>query len=117
MNIDDFCPCNDCKTKECGLMDGKECGKCNEFLEIKAIVENAASESNRIASLYNAIKANTYVCDICGEIIFPTIITSGDGGYDVMKTSIEIIDGTGNKAVCSHVCSDCAEKSIIKSMI
>ena len=117
MNIDDFSPCINCKTKTCGLMDGNECSKSNEFERFKRIVEDAASERDRIVSLYSVIQANTYVCDICGKIIFPDITTSGDEGYDVMKTSTEIRGGFGNKIVCSNVCSDCVEKATLKLKI
>ena len=114
MNIDDFSPCISCTSKTCGLMDGNECSKSNEFKRFKRIVEDAASEDDRIVSLYNVIQANTYVCDMCGKIIFPDITTSGDGGYDVMKTSAEIRGGFGNKVVCNHVCNDCVEKVTLK---
>lgn len=117
MNIDDFSPSINCKTKTCGLMNGNEYSRNNEFKRFKRIAEDAASESDRIASLYNVIQANTYVCDICRNIIFPDITTSGDGRYDVMKTSAEIKGGFGNKVVCIHVCSDCVEKATLKLKI
>lgn len=33
--VDDFSPCVNCKTKECGLIDGQECDKQRAFKKFK----------------------------------------------------------------------------------
>lgn len=33
--VDDFSPCINCKTKECGLIDGQECDKQRAFEKFK----------------------------------------------------------------------------------
>lgn len=114
MNIEDLSPCIDCKTKECGLIDGNECDKCRTFLNIKRIVENAESEEKRIMSLYDSIRQNTYTCDICKSIIFPEIITSGDNGYDVITTYTQIRGGIGNAVIHDHVCDECVKSATLK---
>lgn len=114
MNIEDLSPCIDCKTKECGLIDGTECDKCRTFLNIKRIVENVESEEKRIMSLYDSIRQNTYTCDICKSIIFPEIITSGDNGYDVLTTYTQIRGGIGNAIIHGHVCDKCVKSAILK---
>lgn len=40
-NIEDFSPCINCQTKECGLVDGNECDRCNEFFKLKKTIEQA----------------------------------------------------------------------------
>ncbi len=40
-NIEDFSPCINCQTKECGLVDGNECDRCNEFFKLKRTIEQA----------------------------------------------------------------------------
>lgn len=44
--IDDFSPCTSCLTKECGLVDGNECEKCNDFLKIKSKFYEQEKELN-----------------------------------------------------------------------
>ena len=69
-----------------------------------------------IAFLYNVIRSNTYVCDVCGKIIFPVITASDeDGRYDVVNTSSGIRDGLGNAVVYNHICNDCFKSATLKS--
>lgn len=37
-------PCVDCVSKECGLVDGRECKKCTDFLSLKEEFEKIKSE-------------------------------------------------------------------------
>lgn len=110
MTIDDFSPCADCHPKQCGLIDGNECDKLKEFWRIRDDLERAAWLEEHIPDMYDAIKSNTYTCDVCGSIIFPAITTAGDGKYDVMTSFATIYGGVGNSVVSEHVCDDCVKK-------
>lgn len=91
--FEDLSPCLSCITKECGFVDGNEC---------------------EALGLFEVIKSNTYKCEICGEIIFPQIVTAGDNRFDVMVNSAEIRSGYGNKVIHSRVCNKCVENMTIK---
>lgn len=67
------------------------------------------NETEKLLCLIEAFKANTYKCDICGEIIFPKVTTAGDDNYDIMATVTSIYSGIGNKKIHNHVCPDCAK--------
>lgn len=67
------------------------------------------NETNKLLCLIEAFKTNTYQCEICRKIIFPQIITAGDGNYDIMATVASIHSGKGKKIIHNHVCPDCAK--------
>ena len=78
-------------------------------------VASTSNEDAKILGLFEVIKANTYKCGICGEIIFPKIITAGDGRFDVVVDSASIRGGLGNEVVCDKVCPNCVNNiSIIR---
>lgn len=103
----DLSPCISCTTKQCGLVDGNECDKCKCYLETKLKLESIDKEESKVLGLFEVIKANTYKCGICGEIIFPKIITAGDGKFDVIVNSTSIHGGIGNEVIHNKVCPDC----------
>ena len=43
-DLEDFSPCKVCLTRECGLIDGNECEKCNSFLTLKSEFESMQTE-------------------------------------------------------------------------
>lgn len=105
INIDELNPCADCKTKQCGLIDGNECKKQRKFAQVEQLLHDLCSYEEDILGIYDTIKNNTYKCEICGEIIFPTIISSGSGDIDVAQESAKIIYGKGNSVLHKKVCS------------
>lgn len=102
----------------CGVYEMNSCSECPaskpEYLERQKktdMSENknipTTNEESKVLGLFEAIKANTYKCSICGEIIFPKIITAGNGQFDVIVNSTSIHDGVGNNIIHNKVCSNC----------
>lgn len=72
-------------------------------------------EELKILRLFEVVKANTYKCELCKEIIFPNIVTAGEGHFDVMTNVTSIHGGIGNDVIHRKVCSKCsAELTVIK---
>ena len=72
------------------------------------IQENLVNnEELRILTLFGIIKAFTYKCEICGEIVFPKIIATGDGQFETIVESIGIYGGVGDKVIHHKVCPNC----------
>lgn len=106
------------KSGGCGVYEMNSCSECPasrpEYLERQKKTDMSesknvytTSEDAKILGLFEVIKANTYKCGICGEIIFPKIITAGDGKFDVIVNSTSIHGGIGNEIVHDKVCPNC----------
>lgn len=63
---------------------------------------------------YESIKHATFVCDVCGHIVFPTVKFE-DGITHVIKESSDLRGGKGKKVIKENVCNDCMEKMTLKS--
>ena len=55
-----------------------------------------------------AFKSETFVCSVCGEIVFPKVIES-DGNVSIETTRAELRGGIGNRLLRGDVCEKCAE--------
>lgn len=66
-------------------------------------------EKDKILYLIESVKANTFKCDICGEIVFPEIVSAGDSNYDVMTVVASIYGGIGNNMIHKKVCQKCSK--------
>lgn len=53
-------------------------------------------------------KSETFVCSVCGEIVFPKVIES-DGNVSIETTRAELRGGIGNRLLRGDVCEKCAE--------
>lgn len=103
----DLSPCISCATKECGLVDGNECDKFKCFSEVKSKLESVDKEKANVLELFDVVKANTYKCSICGEIIFPKIVSTGNSQFNVVVNSTSIHGGLGNGIIYKKVCPNC----------
>ena len=55
-----------------------------------------------------AFKSETFVCSVCGEIVFPRVIEN-DGNISVENNRAELRGGIGNCLLRGNVCEKCAE--------
>lgn len=70
--------------------------------------------SNAIELFLDAYKAGTVVCDVCGEIVYPKVITNEHGIF-IESESAEIRGGLGNHVVKKNVCKNCLNTlSVVK---
>lgn len=100
------------KNGGCGVYEMNSCSEClaskPEYLERQKKIDMSENkEESKILGLFDVIKANTYKCGICGEIIFPKIITAGNGQFDVIVNFTSIHGGVSNDVVHSKVCQNC----------
>lgn len=58
-----------------------------------------------------AFKSETFVCSVCGEIVFPKVIES-DGNVFIETTRAELRGGIGNRLLRGDVCEKCAESKM-----
>lgn len=67
-------------------------------------------EQYHLDLLLNAIKNATFVCSVCGEIVFPSVHTSSNGTFTITKESCNISGGVGNKRLKENVCNGCVKR-------
>lgn len=73
------------------------------------------SESPTLKTLLKFIQDSSYRCNLCGEIIYPTIT-----GVDFESESISIATdkhdargGLGNKILMDNICPECAKRATL----
>lgn len=71
------------------------------------------TDAEKLTTLYEVIKQNTYICSHCGKIIFPIVKTCDDGSMDVCKDVYEVRGGLGNRVVRDNICKECYEMSLL----
>lgn len=75
--------------------------------EVKAIMLRCVDQYI-LDSILNDFKKMTFVCSLCGSIVFPTAHIE-DNAVSISKKST-VTYGKGNKVIRRDICSDCAEK-------
>lgn len=63
-------------------------------------------EYSHINQLLEVYKKSTYICSICGNIIFPEV-SFNDGHININSESCELRGGKGNKVLKRNVCEHC----------
>lgn len=64
--------------------------------------------SNQVFEMY---KNATYICSVCGEIIFPEVELDGEN-INITTTKCENRGGLGNKVIQKDICESCRQKMI-----
>lgn len=62
--------------------------------------------SNAIELFLDTYKAGTFVCDVCGEIVYPKVTTNKHGIF-IESENAEIRGGLGNHVMKKNVCNNC----------
>ena len=60
-----------------------------------------------------AFAGSTFVCDVCGKIVFPKL-TTDEHGIFIESNRTEIRGGKGNRCIKRDVCENCARKMKMK---
>lgn len=62
--------------------------------------------SNAVEVFLDTYKAGTFICDVCGEIVYPKV-TTNEHGIFIESESAEIRGGLGNHVIKQNVCKNC----------
>lgn len=62
--------------------------------------------SNAVELFLDTYKAGTFVCDVCGEIVYPKV-TTNEHGIFIESESAEIRGGLRNHITKKNVCKNC----------
>ena len=81
------------------------------YFEGKVSWEKAASEACEL--FQKTFEAATFVCESCGEIIFPKVTTNEHGIFIESKCT-DIRCGRGNHRIKKNICEDCARNMDMK---
>ena len=60
-----------------------------------------------------AFTVSSFVCEICGEIVFPKLITNEHGIF-IESNRTDIVGGKGNRYIKRNVCEACVRKMNMK---
>ena len=66
-------------------------------------------EYSQINEIFEVYKKSTYICSMCGNVIFPDIDFK-DGCVNINTTSCEARGGKGNKILKKNICEHCRDK-------
>ena len=66
-------------------------------------------EYSQISQIFEVYKSSTYICSICGNIIFPDV-NFEDGRINISSTSCESRGGKGNKVLKKNICEHCRKR-------
>lgn len=62
----------------------------------------------------NTLEHETFVCENCGETIYPEVVTNGDNIL-IISNRAELRGGKGNRCIQRNICEKCVKKmGIIK---
>ena len=67
--------------------------------------QDAVSEAAEL--FLQTFAASTFVCEICGEIVFPKL-TTNEHGIFIESSRTNIRGGKGNRCIKRNVCEACA---------
>lgn len=81
------------------------------YFEGKVSWEKAASEA--CALFLKTFESETFICESCGEIIFPKVTTNAHGIL-IEINKAEIRGGIGNHCIKKNICEDCIRKISMK---
>lgn len=86
----------------------------DESMKIYKIIEMldeapTLPEYNQISQIFEVYKSSTYICSICGNIIFPDV-NFEDGSINISSTSCESRGGKGNKVLKKNICEHCRKR-------
>lgn len=62
--------------------------------------------SNAVELFLDTYKEGTFVCDVCGKIVYPKV-TTNEHGIFIESESAEIRGGLGNHVMKKRVCKNC----------
>lgn len=77
------------------------------YFEGKGSWQEAVSEAAEL--FIQTFTASTFVCEICGEIVFPKL-TTNEHGIFIESSRTTIRGGKGNCCIKRNVCEACAKK-------
>ena len=66
-------------------------------------------EYDHINQMLEIYKHSTYICSVCGNIIFPEV-DFDDGHINIHSESCDLRGGKGNKVLKKNVCEHCRKK-------
>lgn len=65
--------------------------------------------SNAIKVFLDVYKIGIFICDVCGEIIYPKVTTNKHGIF-IKSEKARICDRLGNYVIKKHVCKNCLKE-------
>lgn len=63
-------------------------------------------------SFLGSIKAATYICTVCGQIIWPTVTVNMDE-VNIDSERCNVLGGLANRVLKRNVCKDCKKKMVL----
>lgn len=61
---------------------------------------------NAMELFLDTYEAGTFICDVCGEIVYPKV-TTNEHGIFIESENAEIRGGLGNHVIKKNVCKNC----------
>lgn len=77
---------------------------------LAAIGDSAQMTRKHVMVLVDALKSQTYICRMCGNVIFPQVKWDDKNNVEIVTETNEFYGGKGNKKLVDFVCSDCLWK-------
>ena len=69
--------------------------------------------TDTLVSFLEVYKSATFICESCGEIIFPKV-TANEHGICIESCKAKIRGGIGNHCIKKNICEDCYQKMSMK---
>ena len=81
------------------------------YFEGKVPWEKVTSEACEL--FLKTFESETFICESCGEIIFPKV-TTNEHGILIESNRTDIRGGIGNHCIKKNICEDCIRKISMK---
>ena len=79
------------------------------YKDIKSQPAENVFDREQLESVLKVYKNSTYICSVCGNIIFPKVEFE-NGKVDVTTESCDLRGGLGNQVLKKNVCKSCKDK-------